>query len=73
MKKVYSVSGIDCANCAAKLERRLKKIKDADNVSLNFIAQRLTVEADDGCFDEVLTEALDIIKKKEPDCRVTLG
>ena len=70
MKKTYAFSGIDCANCAAKLERKLQKIKNADEVQVNFLTQKLTLEAADDCFDSVLEEALKIIAKKEPDCKV---
>lgn len=72
MKKTYSFSGIDCANCAAKLERKLQKIKNLDLVQVNFLTQKLTVEAPDDLFDSVLEEMLKIISKKEPDCKVVI-
>ena len=37
MKKVYKITDIDCANCAAKLERALAKVEGVQNVSISFL------------------------------------
>ena len=61
---------LDCANCAAKMEEAVKKIDGVKSASVNFLAQKMTLEADDEAFDEILKKAIKTIKRVEPDCRV---
>ncbi len=61
---------LDCANCAAKMEEAVKKIDGVKFASVNFLAQKMTLEADDEAFDEILKKAIKTIKRVEPDCRV---
>ncbi len=70
MKKTFNLSDLDCAHCAAKMESEIAKIKGVDSVNINFIAQKLTIEAADDIFDEIIKKAQDIIKKIEPDCEI---
>lgn len=72
MKKVLRIENLDCANCAAKLERRISKLDGVKNAGINFIGQRLTLEADDERFDAVLQEAIKLAKKVDPDCKISL-
>ena len=70
MKKVFALEDLDCAHCAAKMEEGIAKIEGVKSVSVNFIMQKLTLEADDDKFDEVLKKAVKVCKKIEPDCRI---
>lgn len=70
MKKTYMLEDLDCANCAAKMEEAVKKIDGVKFASVNFLAQKMTLEADDEAFDEILKKAIKTIKRLEPDCRV---
>lgn len=70
MKKTYILEDLDCAHCAAKMEEAIKKIDGVTFAGVNFIAQKLTIEADDNKFDDIMKEAKAIIKKIEPDCVV---
>ena len=70
MKKVFEMEDLDCANCAAKMEDAIRKIEGVTYVSISFMAQRMTLEADDAVFDEVLKKAQKAVKKVEPDCRI---
>lgn len=72
MKKVLKIENLDCANCAAKLERRISKIDGVIKANVNFIGERLTLEADDERFDAVLQETIRLAKIVEPDCKITL-
>lgn len=72
MKKSYKLEELDCAHCAAKMEEAIKKIDGVNSASVNFIAQKLTVDADDGRFDEIMKKISAEIKKIEPDCRVIM-
>ena len=67
MKKSYKLENIDCANCAAKMENNINKMEGV-SATISFMMQRLTIEAADDKFEEVLEEASRIIKKIEPDC-----
>ena len=72
MRKVFKLQDLDCANCAAKMERAVAAIDGVRNVSVSFIMQRMTVEADDDRFDEIMKEAVKKCRKIEPDCRIVL-
>lgn len=72
MKKTYKLEDLDCANCAAKMEDAIKKIDGVTNASVSFIMQKMTIEAADDRFEQVLKDVLKTIKKVEPDCRVIL-
>ncbi|MBQ2405679.1 MAG: cadmium-translocating P-type ATPase [Lachnospiraceae bacterium] len=64
MKKKYSISGIDCANCAAKIEAKMNELPDVDSVILTFATGQLLVEAENP--DEVLPLLRNIAEKAEP-------
>lgn len=72
MKKVYRMEDLDCAVCAAKMERAIAKIDGVQSVNVAFMTQRMTIEADDKRFDEIVKEAVKVCKKVEPDCRIIL-
>lgn len=71
MKKHYKLE-IDCANCAAKVEDAIKKIDGVNNATVSFMTQKLTLDADDACFDEILQKVVATAKKIEPDCELHL-
>ncbi len=66
MKKVFKIE-VDCANCAAKVEKAISKLEGVKEVSINFMTQKMLFEADDDKFDELLKQALKCGKKVEPD------
>ena len=70
MKKVFKLEDLDCANCARKMEDGIKKIDGVTDASVNFLAQKLTLEADDDRFDAILKDVIKTCKKIEPDCTV---
>ncbi len=72
MKKSFKIEGLDCANCARKVEESVRKIKGVTNVSVSFLGEKLTLEAEDVVFNEVLKQAAKTAKKVEPDCRIVL-
>ena len=72
MKKVYKLEDLDCANCAAKMERAIAKVDGVDAVSISFMAQRMSIEADESRLDEIMREVVKVCRKVEPDCRILL-
>ena len=72
MKKKFKLQDLDCANCAAKMEEAIKKIDGVKDASVSFMMQKMTIDADDARFDEIVKEAVAICAKVEPDCKVIL-
>ena len=72
MRKSFKVNGIDCANCAAKLERNIAKIKGVESAAVVFATSKLILEAPDDKFDAVLAEAVAVAKKLEPDWAIVV-
>ena len=72
MKKAYKMRDLDCANCAAKMEDAIRKLDGVQDVSISFMTQKLTLDADDARFDEILQQAVKICKQVEPDCTIVL-
>ena len=62
----------DCANCAAKMEEAIKKIEGVSDATVSFMTQKMTIEADDGRFDEIMKEVVSVCRKVEPDCVILL-
>lgn len=44
MKIKYTITGIDCPNCAAKLASQMSNIEGIDSAKINFLTEKLTVE-----------------------------
>ena len=72
MKKQFKLDEIDCANCAAKVEEAIKKIDGVNGATVSFMTQKLTLEADDAEFDEVLDRVVEFTAEAEPDCEIIL-
>ncbi len=69
MKKRFKIE-VDCANCAAKMEEAVKKIDGVSDANVNFMTQKMKIEADDGRFDAIMDEVEKACKKVEPDCQI---
>lgn len=72
MKKTFKLLDLDCAHCAAKMEDAIKKLPGVTSASVNFLSQKLTLEAPDELFDDLLKQAADCVKKVEPDCTIKI-
>lgn len=72
MKKTYKLEDLDCANCAAKMENAIKNIPGVNDCSISFMAQRMTIDADDKSFDSIMKKAVKACRKIEPDCTIIL-
>ena len=70
MKMKFKIKGIDCANCAAELERAIQKIDGLTESSLSFMTEKLVMEIEDDRKDEVLKNLKKVVKKEEPDCTI---
>ena len=70
MKKSYRLEDLDCANCAAKMERAIAGIEGVNRVTISFMAQKMVLDAADDRFEAILNEAEECIKKVDSNCRV---
>ena len=71
MRKKYRCE-VDCASCAAKLEEAIRHLDGVEEAHVNFLTQKLTVEAADDSFAAVMENVLKTAKKVEPDAVITL-
>ncbi|TGG88171.1 heavy metal translocating P-type ATPase [Geotoga petraea] len=65
-KQIIKLDGLDCANCATKIEENIKNIDTVKNVNLNFVTKTVTVESENDELDEIKK----IVNKYEPDVKV---
>ena len=72
MKKKFKLMDLDCANCAAKMEDAIKKIDGVNDATVSFMMQKMTIDADDAHFDEIMKEVVEVCKKVEPDCIINM-
>ena len=72
MKKTFKLEDLDCAMCAAKMENEIKKLDGVISASVSFMAQKMTVEAEDKSFEKIMKQAVKICKKIEPDCVIVM-
>ena len=72
MKKRYKMIDLDCANCAAKMEDAIRKIDGVNDVSVSFLSQKLTIDADESRLDDIMSQVAKTCKRVEPDCTIVL-
>lgn len=70
MKKKFKLQDLDCANCAAKMEDAIRKLEGVNDASVSFLTQKLTLDADDERFEEILDQAVKVCRRVEPDCKI---
>ena len=70
MKKKFNLDEVDCANCAAKMEAAINKIEGVNEATVNYMTQKLIIDADDERFEEIMDEVCAVIAKAETDCEV---
>lgn len=69
MKTRFKIKGLDCANCAAELERAINKLDEINNASISFMTEKLEIEYD-AEKEEIIKKVKKIIKKEEPDVTI---
>lgn len=68
--KSYRIEGLDCANCAMKIEKRINEINGVKQANVNFAVGKLTIDADQDKIGEIETETRKVIKELEPEVEV---
>lgn len=69
-KRTFKLDGLDCASCAKKIENAIRRLEGVNSVSVNFITQKLIIEADEAIFDRIMQQVVRIIRKTEPGCTI---
>lgn len=70
MNSKFKVKGLDCANCAAELERAIQKIEGIKKANISFMAERMELEYDENNEDEIIKKVKKVIKREEPDVTI---
>ena len=72
MKKTYKIE-VDCAHCANLMEQDTRKVEGVAAATINYFAQKMTVEFQDGADPKTVMQAvLKACRKVEPDCEIEL-
>lgn len=66
----FKVEGLDCPNCASRLEEELKNVDVICNVTVNFITQKLSFECEEEKIEDAVNKIKKVIKKEEPDMTI---
>ena len=70
MKSKFKIKGLDCANCAAELERVIQKLDGVESANISFITQKMELEYDETRKEEIIQNVKKVIKKEEPDVTI---
>ncbi|MGM9639450.1 MAG: cation transporter [Butyricicoccaceae bacterium] len=63
MKKTFKLEDLDCANCAAAMERGINALDGVNSATVNFMGMKLILDADDARFEEILKAAQKVADK----------
>ena len=67
MKKKFTLKCLECANCAAKMEKAINELDGVKEATVNFMTQKLVIEGEDEKMPTIIQEAEKIVKNIEPD------
>ena len=71
MEYQYRVVGIDCADCAAELAEKIRKIEGVLSADIHFLQQKLYFACDEEKHSVIEQKVFDIIHDDEPDAVIT--
>lgn len=67
MEKQIRFTGIDCAHCAEKIEKKINKIKGVESATVNFLAQKMIIKANEEDMDNIIKEIEAVSRKIEKE------
>lgn len=71
MRKSFQLEDLECANCAAKMEREISAFPEVRKCTVTFMTSRMSITVDDDAdLDVVLDKAQKVISSYERDCRI---
>ena len=65
MKKKFTLKGLECANCAAKMEKAINELDGVKEATVNFMTQKLVIEGEDEKMPTIIEEAEKVVKDIE--------
>ncbi len=66
MKRNYRIDGLDCAHCAAKMEKNVSKVKGVKEVSINFLTTKMMLDLEEENLDEIIAGIEAAVKNVDP-------
>lgn len=70
MRKKFKMQDVDCAHCAAEMERKIAKLDGVNEVNISFMHQKMTIDADEDRFDEILEEAQACVSRVDEAAKI---
>ncbi|MPM11319.1 Cadmium, zinc and cobalt-transporting ATPase [bioreactor metagenome] len=67
MKEKFILEGLDCANCAAKIEKAINELDGVKEATVNFMTTKLVIDGEDEKMQTIIEAAEKIVKSIEPD------
>lgn len=68
---ILVLQGLDCANCANKIENRVNELEGVKEASLNFVSTTITIELkEEGLKEEIINVTKEIVNSLEPHVKV---
>ncbi|MDR3294156.1 MAG: heavy-metal-associated domain-containing protein [Clostridiales bacterium] len=72
MVKILKIENLDCANCAAKMERGIAALAGVKSCSISFLTGKVIIDAEENGMDDTLAAAVKIVKKIESGAKLKL-
>lgn len=70
MKKVFTLTEVDCPVCAGKMQDAIAAIEGVTSARIDFLVQKLTIEAEEKDFPKIMKQAAKAVRRVEPDCDI---
>jgi len=71
LMKELILDGLDCANCAAKIEKQVSSLSGVKTASVDFVSKKLSIETHNKHdLEDIINETKKIVKRIEPDVKV---
>jgi len=70
MTKKFILQGLECANCAAKMERAINKLDGVTTATVNFLTQKLVIEGDGEKMPEIIRQAEKTVQSIESQVKM---
>ncbi len=70
MTKKFEIMNVDCANCAAKMEEGIKKLSGVRDARVNFLTQKLILDAETDDFDTLMRLVVEVCQNVDADFEI---
>lgn len=70
MVKKVKLHDLCCANCAAKIEEKVSKVDGVESAAVNFLTEKMILEAQEDKWDAVKLQIEKIVHKIEPEVEI---